>query len=107
MTPLGGKRRFNDRDGKQETETAVKSEVKSEPGILGIVGTILVLLLILIIIKLDSSSRNHDNPKRKRKSRWGDENQKVILPGLPTTLSTKNKEQSEKYLRKFTHLGYT
>ena len=38
--------------------------------------------------------------KRKRKSRWGDE-QKVIMPGLPTSISKMNKEQSEKYLCKW------
>ncbi|KAI7895135.1 uncharacterized protein EV154DRAFT_536231 [Mucor mucedo] len=35
--------------------------------------------------------------KRKRKSRWGDE-QKVIMPGLPTSVTKLTKDQSEKYL---------
>ncbi|KAI9270919.1 hypothetical protein EDC94DRAFT_555147 [Helicostylum pulchrum] len=52
-------------------------------------------------IEPHSSSPNDQDDgaerKRKRKSRWGDE-QKVIMPGLPTSVSKLSKEQSEKYL---------
>ncbi|KAI6658879.1 Splicing factor 1-like [Oopsacas minuta] len=41
-----------------------------------------------------------DKPKeKKRKSRWGDESQKVIIPGLPTILpANMSEEQNQLYL---------
>jgi splicing factor 1 len=46
-----------------------------------------------------NSSASDLTPKRKRKSRWGDE-QKIIIPGLPTAVNKLDKQQSEKYLCK-------
>ncbi|ORE10300.1 hypothetical protein BCV72DRAFT_200033, partial [Rhizopus microsporus var. microsporus] len=43
------------------------------------------------------SAAADSTPKRKRRSRWGDE-QKIIIPGLPTAINKIDKEQSEKYL---------
>ncbi|KAI8371419.1 uncharacterized protein BYT42DRAFT_580185 [Radiomyces spectabilis] len=37
-------------------------------------------------------------PRRKRRSRWGGEDQKVNIPGLPTSLPKLNKEQMENYV---------
>lgn len=48
---------------------------------------------------LTNTSEDGSERRKKRKSRWGDE-QKVIMPGLPTSISKLNKEQSEKYLCK-------
>ena len=43
---------------------------------------------------------NLEKPKeKKRKSRWGDESQKVIIPGLPTILPANMTElQNQLYL---------
>lgn len=44
-----------------------------------------------------STPEDASERRKKRRSRWGDE-QKVIMPGLPTSISKLSKEQSEKYL---------
>ena len=48
-----------------------------------------------------------DQPTRKkRKSRWGEEEVKTVLPGLPTILPANMKEDEQKlYLSKFVVLG--
>ncbi|KAG2190997.1 hypothetical protein INT46_011279 [Mucor plumbeus] len=86
VTPLGAKRRF--RDG--SNERPIKDEPDYHPrehhssGISASPST--------------NTPSDSSTPKRKRKSRWGDEQQKVIIPGLPTTISKANRDQSEKYL---------
>jgi hypothetical protein len=49
------------------------------------------------------SSSNNSTPStstRRKKSRWGDE-QKVIIPGIPTTLPKVSKDIADKYLCKY------
>ncbi|KAL9559318.1 hypothetical protein MBANPS3_000492 [Mucor bainieri] len=87
VTPLGAKRRF--RDG--SNERPVKSEPEYHSRDYRSSGS---------SAPPPPSNPTSDGsaPKRKRKSRWGDEQQKVIIPGLPTTISKANRDQSEKYL---------
>ncbi|KAI8637826.1 hypothetical protein BD408DRAFT_40117 [Parasitella parasitica] len=86
VTPLGAKRRFrdgsNERSSKDETE--YRSRDRSSSG--------------ASASPYSNSPSDSSASKRKRKSRWGDEQQKVIIPGLPTTISINNRDQSEKYL---------
>ncbi|KAF9370011.1 hypothetical protein CPC16_004030, partial [Podila verticillata] len=45
--------------------------------------------------------QNGDEPRRKRKSRWAAEDEKVTIPGMPTALPTNmSAEQEEMFLRK-------
>ncbi|RCI01690.1 hypothetical protein CU098_002875, partial [Rhizopus stolonifer] len=84
VTPLGNKRRFADSPNeKREHSPSTRSPVASSS-----------------IPASPSSTVATDGsiPKRKRKSRWGNESQKVIIPGLPTSISKANRDQSEKYL---------
>lgn len=42
-----------------------------------------------------------EEPRRKRKSRWAAEDEKVTIPGMPTALPTNmSAEQEEMFLRK-------
>ncbi|KAG1178262.1 hypothetical protein G6F70_004982 [Rhizopus microsporus] len=81
VTPLGTKRRFGDapngiKDDSNERNSAnANSDQSGSP----------------------NSAAADSTPKRKRRSRWGDE-QKIIIPGLPTAINKIDKEQSEKYL---------
>ncbi|KAI8993381.1 hypothetical protein BDB01DRAFT_776123 [Pilobolus umbonatus] len=98
VTPLGAKRRFN--DGSEMDK--VKSEADLSPTSNSHNDHTNYSSSRQIEIKEEPSERRSishegDKPKRKRKSRWGDE-QKVIIPGLPTTLPKLNKDQSDKYL---------
>ncbi|KAG1473287.1 hypothetical protein G6F56_001036 [Rhizopus delemar] len=105
VTPLGSKRRFVEapenqefQDAKEEFDRNDYKEVKEE-----------YERKIYKEVKeeyerksLDSPSQcpttsGESTPKRKRKSRWGDE-QKIIIPGLPTAVNKLDKQQSEKYL---------
>ncbi|KAI8354662.1 hypothetical protein BD560DRAFT_210500 [Blakeslea trispora] len=81
VTPLGTKRRFADAgDRKESPPPQSPNALPAMPSPSSTVAT-------------DGST-----PKRKRKSRWGDEQQKVIIPGLPTSISKHNRDQSDKYL---------
>ncbi|CEP09450.1 hypothetical protein [Parasitella parasitica] len=87
VTPLGAKRRF--RDGSNERPSRDETEYRSKDH-----------------RSSGTSASSSSNPRsdssapaeKKRRSRWGDEQQKVIIPGLPTTISKANRDQSEKYL---------
>lgn len=47
------------------------------------------------------SSLDGDEPRKKRKSRWAAEDEKVTIPGMPTALPTNmSAEQEEMFLRK-------
>ncbi|KAI9469999.1 MAG: hypothetical protein EXX96DRAFT_588374 [Benjaminiella poitrasii] len=84
VTPLGTKRRFNEPSNPiKEEEVEVKMEPISSP---------------VAASSTDTPSSDGSTTKRKRKSRWGDEQQKVIIPGLPTTISKANRDLSERYL---------
>ncbi|CEJ03890.1 hypothetical protein RMCBS344292_17865 [Rhizopus microsporus] len=81
VTPLGTKRRFGDApngikdDSNEKNSAYANSDQSGSP----------------------NSAAADSTPKRKRRSRWGDE-QKIIIPGLPTAINKIDKEQSEKYL---------
>lgn len=51
------------------------------------------------------SGSREDDRKRKRRSRWEAETEKIVIPGIPTTMPAGlNKEQEEAYLCKFGRL---
>jgi splicing factor 1 len=78
VTPLGTKRRFVEAPSEKQEDYKEKSTQSESPS-------------------TPNSSASDLTPKRKRKSRWGDE-QKIIIPGLPTAVNKLDKQQSEKYL---------
>ncbi|KAG1224404.1 hypothetical protein G6F68_020120 [Rhizopus microsporus] len=80
VTPLGTKRRFVEAPSEKQEDYKEKSTQSESP-------------------PTPNSSASDLTPKRKRKSRWGDE-QKIIIPGLPTAVNKLDKQQSEKYLCK-------
>ena len=42
------------------------------------------------------SGGSSEPPKKKRKSRWGNEQVKTVIPGLPTSLPANMKEDEQK-----------
>lgn len=61
------------------------------------------LRLTIATHNAEGKSENGD-VKRKRKSRWGDEEKKVNIPGLPTALpANMSKDQMDQYLCKLLH----
>lgn len=55
-------------------------------------------MVLLFSLNLDGA----EEPKRKRKSRWAAEDEKVTIPGMPTALPTNmTEEQLEMFLRKY------
>ncbi|KAI8881085.1 hypothetical protein K501DRAFT_296042 [Backusella circina FSU 941] len=86
VTPLGSKRRFNDGSDGDKSRTQSPSERPAE------------------FSPPPSMASNNTNTTtatttstRRKKSRWGDE-QKVIIPGIPTTLPKVSKDIADKYL---------
>ena len=54
-------------------------------------------MVLVFSLNLDGT----EEPKRKRKSRWAAEDEKVTIPGMPTALPTNmTEEQLEMFLRK-------
>ena len=45
---------------------------------------------------LDTAGGSSEPPKKKRKSRWGSEQVKTVIPGLPTSLPANMKEDEQK-----------
>ncbi|OAD76593.1 CCHC-type zinc finger transcription factor, partial [Phycomyces blakesleeanus NRRL 1555(-)] len=46
----------------------------------------------------DSSTNGADGGRRKRKSRWGDEDKKIYIPGVPTALPKLSRDQTDTYV---------
>ena len=53
----------------------------------------LSLSLSLFFLMIGGSS---EPPKKKRRSRWGSEQVKTVIPGLPTSLPANMKEDEQK-----------
>ncbi|KAI8140624.1 hypothetical protein BJV82DRAFT_621845 [Fennellomyces sp. T-0311] len=80
VVPLGVKRRFNEGSPEPAESPQYTSTATEEPRSNG------------------AQPPANNDKRRKRKSRWGDDDKKINVPGIPTTLPKLNQQQTDSYV---------